>query len=77
MRSGWSLESLNFEIEDFIGDDAYTAGLLKPITDANDLSSADRACIALARRLGLPVLTADQPWIELRLGGNPEIVLIR
>lgn len=73
----FELGNLNVQIEDFIEDDAYTAGLLKPLTDANDLSFADRACIALARRLGLPVLTADQPWIGLPLGGNPEIVLIR
>lgn len=31
------------------------------------LSLGDRACLALASRLGLPVLTADRAWAELGL----------
>ncbi len=39
------------------------------------LSLGDRACLALASRLGLPVVTADRAWAELGL--NVPISLIR
>lgn len=71
------LRGLDLEIEDFVEADAYVAGLIKPLTDAQNLSFADRACLALARRLRLPVLTADRPWLDVPLNGNPKIELIR
>lgn len=40
------------------------------------LSLGDRACLALGRRLGLPILTADRAWAELDLPGV-EVRLIR
>lgn len=49
---------------------------LRPITRQRGLSLADRACLALARRLGLPALTADRAWADL-LPVEVEIVLIR
>jgi PIN domain nuclease of toxin-antitoxin system len=39
------------------------------------LSLADRACLALAKQRGLPVLTADRIWQTLDLG--VAVVLIR
>jgi AbrB family looped-hinge helix DNA binding protein len=39
---------------------ARRAGALRPATKS--LSLADRACLALAQRVGLPVLTADRTW---------------
>jgi len=39
------------------------------------LSLADRACLALAARLGVPAVTADRAWSELDVG--VEIVCIR
>ncbi|MBI3977092.1 MAG: hypothetical protein HY331_02795 [Chloroflexi bacterium] len=45
---------------DFDADLAYQAGLLHPATRQAGLSLGDRACLALARRLGLPALTADR-----------------
>ena len=39
------------------------------------LSLADRACLALARRLGVPAVTADRAWTTLDL--DVEIVCIR
>lgn len=39
------------------------------------LSLADRACLALARQLSLPVLTADHAWAEAAL--ELEVKLIR
>ena len=54
---------------------AWDAGLLRRHTSHLGLSLADRACLALARREELPVMTADRPWAKLDLG--VEIVLIR
>jgi PIN domain nuclease of toxin-antitoxin system len=42
---------------------------------ARGLSLGDRACIATAKRLGLPVITADKVWATLDLG--VEVRLIR
>lgn len=52
-------------VEPFVTADSIEAGRLRPLTHSTGLSLADRACLALARRLGTPVLTADQAWIGL------------
>jgi ribonuclease VapC len=54
---------------------AIRVGLLRRRTRERGLSIGDRACIALAERLGLSVVTADRAWAELDLG--VEVVLIR
>lgn len=54
---------------------AVRVGSLRDGTRSRGLSIGDRACIALAERLALPVLTADRAWAELDLG--IEVVLIR
>ena len=55
---------------------AYATGLLLPVTKPVGLSFGDRACIALAQRFGILVLTADRAWrnIEGRLGINIEVI---
>jgi ribonuclease VapC len=40
---------------------------MRPLTKAQGLSLADRACLALARRLDIPVITADREWAGLDL----------
>ena len=47
---------------------AFDAGLLRMATRPFGLSLADRACLALARRLGLPAYTADRAWQQLSIG---------
>lgn len=54
-------------VESFTDKDAIEVARLRPETRAQGLSLGDRACIALARRLGLPALTADAAWSRLDL----------
>ncbi len=54
-------------VESFSDEDAIEVARLRPETRARGLSLGDRACIALARRLGLPALTADTAWSRLDL----------
>ncbi len=54
--------------------DAYAAGALRAATRRFGLSFADRACVALALCLGLPVLTTDRAWAKLDLGVTIELI---
>jgi len=54
---------------------ARRAGELRPITKRLGMSLADRACLALAERERVPVLTADRAWSKLDL--SIEVRLIR
>lgn len=56
-------------------DVAELAASFLPRTRALGLSLADRACLALARHRGTPVLTADRAWAEAAL--DVEVRLIR
>jgi PIN domain nuclease of toxin-antitoxin system len=49
-------------VETFTLADAVEAARLRPLTATAGLSLGDRSCLGLARRLGTPALTADQPW---------------
>jgi PIN domain nuclease of toxin-antitoxin system len=42
--------------------DAVSIGVMWTRTAARGLSLGDRACLALASRLGVPALTADRAW---------------
>ncbi len=52
-------------IEEFTHVDAIETARLRPLTSSAGLSLGDRACLALGRRLGATVLTADQAWVGL------------
>jgi len=47
---------------------AILAARLIPQTQPQGLSLADRACLALASEMRLPVWTADKAWLHLQLG---------
>ena len=48
--------------------DAERTATLWPRTKHKGLSLADRACLALAERLGAPAYTADRAWADLDVG---------
>lgn len=62
-------------IEPVTTTDTVEIARLRPLTRDAGLSLGDRACLALARRLSLPALTADQAWTEVAL--DAEVRLIR
>ncbi|MGC8876942.1 type II toxin-antitoxin system VapC family toxin [Thermus sp.] len=61
------------EVLSFTGEDALEVARLRALTRAHGLSFGDRACLALARRLGLPALTMEGAWAGLDLGGPPPV----
>lgn len=56
---------------------AYDVGLMLPLTKLAGLSLGDRTCLALARRLGLPALTAERRWASVAEAVGVEVRLIR
>ncbi|MCX8086389.1 MAG: type II toxin-antitoxin system VapC family toxin [Rhodocyclaceae bacterium] len=69
--------SLSIEVVAFDAGLARRCAELRPLTRAQGLSLGDRACLALAERLRVPVLTADRPGLELAGPLNLEIRCIR
>jgi PIN domain nuclease of toxin-antitoxin system len=53
---------------------AYRAGMLRSATRSAGLSLGDRACLALAERLGVPALTSDRAWGRLQTGIQVEVI---
>jgi len=62
-------------IEPMTAADCIAIARLRIATKAQGLSLADRACLALAERLGVPALTADREWAKADI--DAEIQLIR
>jgi PIN domain nuclease of toxin-antitoxin system len=56
---------------------SYDAGMLRPITIERGLSLGDRYCLALAKREGIPALTAERRWPEIAAAAAVSIELIR
>jgi ribonuclease VapC len=63
-----NVDVLGLELVPFDEDDAEAAAALWPLTRHAGLSLADRACLALAQRLGRPAMTADRAWLDLDVG---------
>ena len=62
-----ALSRYGLEVALFDEDLAERTGALRAKTKAFGLSLGDRACLALAERSRLPVLTADRMWKDLGL----------
>jgi ribonuclease VapC len=58
----------------FDEDMARAAAALRARTRHSNVSFADRACLATAMSLGLPVITADRPWADLDVGVDIRLI---
>ena len=56
---------------------SYEAGMLRSITLESGLSLGDRCCLALAKREGLPALTAKRRWPLIAEAAGVTVELIR
>lgn len=63
-----SLVNLDLDVVDFDAPQARVAGDLRALTRTRGLSFGDRACLALARALGVPAVSADSAWSGLEVG---------
>jgi ribonuclease VapC len=70
------LSTLDFEVRPHRSDDAWASALLFEPTRARGSGLGDRTCLALAIKEGLPAITTDKAWAELRIDGL-EVVLAR
>ena len=61
-------------VEAYWDEDAVATAELRLATRAQGLSLGDRACLALAGRLGVPVLTADQQWAGTKVGVTVQLI---
>lgn len=69
-----TVNDLDLEVSPFDAESAMSAGLLIRATRRFGLSLGDRACLALAQRLAIPVLTTDRNWSTLRVGVKIELI---
>lgn len=65
------------DIVPFDQQQAVIAGRLAGITRKAGLSLGDRSCLALAKRRGAEVLTADRPWVRIADAAELTITLLR
>lgn len=68
------LQPLGLETIPFDMEQALNAGLLRAMTQGAGLSLGDRACLNLAKMLGLPALTADKAWTEISVGASVRVI---
>lgn len=73
-RAWETLDLLGIDLVTVDMEIAETAAALRSATRDRGLSLADRVCLALAIREGLPALTADRIWAELDLPCHVELI---
>ena len=61
-------------IEALTAADCMEVGRMRPVTKAQGLSLADRACLALAERLGVPALTTDREWAKADVAAEVQLI---
>jgi PIN domain nuclease of toxin-antitoxin system len=69
-----ALQPLGLEIVPFDEEQAYQAGLLRTVTHDMGISLGDRACLSLAKMLGVAALTTDKLWAELSIGATIKVI---
>jgi PIN domain nuclease of toxin-antitoxin system len=69
-----ALQPLGLEIVPFDEEQAYHAGLLRTVTQDMGVSLGDRACLSLAKMLGVVALTADRAWVGLSVGVTIKVI---
>lgn len=69
-----ALEASAAKVVDHDAELAVDAAILRRATRHRGLSLGDRACLALARRLRVPVYTADRSWGDLDVGVDIRVV---
>lgn len=62
------IDLLQIDIVPFDSELAQMAAALREPTRAVGLSLGDRACLALAKKMSLPALTAEELWLERDVG---------
>lgn len=72
--AGHMIDRFAFAIAPFDKAQAADAARLRIETRQMGLSLGDRACIALALALNLPVLTADRQWEKLEIGVDIRLI---
>ncbi len=70
-----TMENLGLEVVSYDEQQALLTGLFQKSGLSYGLSIGDRACLALAKVGGFPLMTADRVWQEVPLG--VEVRLIR
>jgi ribonuclease VapC len=68
------MREIDLDVVDFDRELAEQTGALIAFTKRFGLSLADRACLALAKRENLPVLTADRAWRDLKVGVDIQLI---
>jgi ribonuclease VapC len=56
---------------------ALDAAEIREIARAKGLSQADCICLALAKRMGVAAMTADQKWLEIAGAVGVEVRVVR
>jgi PIN domain nuclease of toxin-antitoxin system len=56
---------------------SYEAGMLRLLTLPGGLSLGDRCCLALAKREGVPAVTAERRWPDIAAAAGVTVSLIR
>lgn len=72
-----AIAALDLSIRDPDAALALDVSELLPLTRPAGLSLGDRFCLALAKRLGRPVLTGDRIWREIADAVGVDVELIR
>ena len=69
-----ALQPLGLAVVPFVEEMSYQAGLLRTSTQGMGISLGDRACLSLAKALGVEAVTADRKWASLTIGANIKVI---